>query len=177
MKSKHLFQYPANPTPNSYELLPIENGLELGFIRKAKKRNHSLVTDLSILPEGHEHQHQITYSIPEDWIPGSEFTNMLTNFGVLMSPGSYFDPRSLVGLPIMVDIQAAEDEMGRSVYIVLNMRPATENEATRTDFDEDDLSADFDDVSSDFDHEDEVDLDSDEYSFDLDLEDEFVWED
>lgn len=177
MNLEQMFKQPDDPTLNSYEPLPIENGLHLGIISEAIKRHDSLFMNLSVLPEGHDHEHPMTYSASEDWAPGSEFTTTLTNLGVLMSPGSYFDPRSLVGLPIMVDIQAAEDEMGRSVYIVLNMRPATENEATRTDFDEDDLSADFDDVSSDFDHEDEVDLDSDEYSFDLDLEDEFVWED
>ncbi|WP_340005856.1 hypothetical protein MHH52_28560 [Paenibacillus sp. FSL K6-0276] len=176
-----MFQCPADPTPNSYELLPIDNGIHLGMICKSRKRNRSLVMNLSILPEGHDHEHRITYRISEDWRPGSEFTTTLTNLGVLMSPGSYFDPRSLVGLPIMLDVQAVEDELGYRVYTVLEMRSATEQEATRTDFDEEDLSTDFDDVFSDFAHnddlEEEIDMDREEDSLVLDLDDDFIWED
>lgn len=102
----------------------------------------------------------------------------MTDLGALLRQGSYFDPSSLEGLPLIVNIDAIEDEDGQPLYKVKHIRLATEREATRTDFDEED-SSDFDDVFSPYAHndefEDENELDSDED--DLALEDDFIWED
>ncbi|OME60882.1 hypothetical protein BSK59_05545 [Paenibacillus odorifer] len=158
-QKKKLCFWPAEPTVPNIQSMKIDNGEHLGSIRGATLRGQFLKLNVEVLPEEHDFPHQLNYFLHIDWQIGSDFIDTLTNLGALLRPGAYFDPYSLVGIPIMANIHSIKDESGCTKYVVQGIRPATEKEATRTDFDEDNLSGELnsqeesEEDSSDFDED------------------------
>lgn len=139
MKSNRLFRFPAEQS-TSPSMHSVENGEHLGIIMKAMKKNERLHLKLVVSPDEYDSEVRITYDLAEDWRCDSEFIETLVNLGVLLNPGAYFDPKSLVGLPVMVQLQVEEETAGDSLYSVLALRYATKDEIARVDYDDEDDS-------------------------------------
>lgn len=129
------------PCPN---LSPLEDGDHLGVIVRSEchradgEASAKLRLGLHLLPEGSDHPHYLEHVIPVDWEPGSQFMHTLTVLQCLPLEGGHLNPEDLLGTAIMSTISIGEMLNTAENYAIEDIRAATEEEITRTDWDPED---------------------------------------